>query len=81
MNHTNKLNQNDVHNRLYNKHFRNSSLNNLKSVGELVTSGVNSTKGNPYLMNFKLKKQDRWNVYDKISTKIKFQKKFNNLNS
>ncbi len=83
LNNSNKVNLLDstVHHRLYNKNFRNSSVSNLKSVGELVTSGLNNSKGNPYLTSLKSKKQDRWNVYEKIATRIKFQKKFNNLNS
>lgn len=53
--------------------------NSLKNIKDLVGISPKKTRSNPYLIKKFFKKSDRWNVYDKIATKIKFQKKFNNL--
>lgn len=37
-------------------------------------------KENPYLLKKQTNKINRWNVYDKISTRINLQKRFKELN-
>ena len=54
-----------------------SGFNQVKTNFDTFNSSIN----NPYLLNMTSKKVNRWNVYEKINTKIKFNKKFKELES